>query len=103
MRGAMKERTSGDCVGSSTGIAFALPVGMYDRRNGPVDRRASGRGGRRSTDAMRSEADTLRVEWEDLDESAGSHDMSGREFDDETIADHAELGPASRPLVPPRK
>ena len=52
---------------------------------------------------MRSQGDTLSVEWEDLDESAGSHDMSGREFDDETIADHAELGPANRPFVPPRK
>lgn len=99
----MKERTSGDGVDSSTGIAFATSVGMYDRRNGPVNRRASGRGGRRTADAMRSEEATLRVEWEDLEESAGSHDMSGRESDDETIADHAELGRANRPLVPPRK
>ena len=103
MRGAMKERTPPDCVDSSTGIAFAFSAGMYDRRNGPVDRRASGRGGRRTTDAMRSQGDTLSVEWEDLDESAGPHDMSGCESDDELIADHAELGPASRPLVPPRK
>ena len=99
----MKERTPPDCVDSSTGIAFALSAGMYDRRNGPADRRASGRGGRRTTDALRSEVDTLRLDWADLDESAGSHDMSGRESDDATIADHAELGPANRPFVPPRK
>ena len=76
---------------------------MYDRRNGPVDRRASKRGGRRATDAMRSEVDTLRLEWEDLDGPAGSHDLSGRESDDEMIADHAELGPSNRPFVRPRK
>ena len=52
---------------------------------------------------MRSQGDTLSVEWEDLDESSGPHDMSGGESDDEMIADHAGFRPASRPLVPPRK
>jgi hypothetical protein len=99
----MKERTSEDCGDSSTGIAFALSARMHDRRKGPADRRASKRGGRRTTDAMRSDVDALRVEWEDLGGSAGSHDMPGPESDDEMIAGHAELGPANRHLFPPRK
>jgi len=76
---------------------------MYDRRNGPADRRTSKRGGHRTTDAMRSDVNTLVLQWEGRDRSAGSHDMSGRESNDKMIAGHAELGPANRPLFPPRK
>ena len=75
---------------------------MYDRRQGTPDRRASKRGGRRATDAMRSDVDTLRLEWEDPGMSAGSPGVSGRGAYDETIAGGAERSPADR-LVPPRK
>jgi hypothetical protein len=52
---------------------------------------------------MRSDVDTLRLEWEDLGMSAGSPGVSGPGADEEMIADHAELGPAHAPLAPPRK
>jgi len=76
---------------------------MYDRRHGSADRRASKRGGRRATDAPRIDVDTLCLEWDDLGMSGGSPCVSGSGLDDEMIADHAELGLAHRPLVPPRK
>ena len=75
---------------------------MYDRRNGPPDRRASKRGGRRATDAMRS-VDTIRLGWEGLT-GADSPRPARRNFaGEELISDHVEPDYPQRPVSPLRK
>jgi hypothetical protein len=95
----MKRRISGVPAVAATGTAFASLAGMSDQRHGNADRRASKRGGRRATDMMRSDVVSLRRKWEALDIADTSFDAD----EDELEADHAALGPARRPPVPPRK
>jgi hypothetical protein len=75
---------------------------MNDRRHGPPDRRASRRGGRRTTDAMRSDVDAIRLQWE-FDQAPGSSLLDGAEsHDDESLAEQPH-GHTRRSLPPSRK
>ena len=77
---------------------------MMDRRTGPPDRRASRRGGRRSTDAMRSEADALRLQWDQIEIAGAPPAVPDRLFaDDDVLQEPAGYGNVRRALVPPRK
>jgi hypothetical protein len=84
------------------GTAFALSVSMNDKRHGAPDRRASRRGGRRTTDTMRSDVDAIRLQWE-LDLAPGSSLLDDTEPpDDDSLAGRPH-GHNRRSLPPPRK
>jgi hypothetical protein len=86
------------------GTGFALLTVMLNRRDGPPDRRTSRRGGRRSTDTVRSDVDALRVQWEELESACGSPATAQRQSDDDTMpAAQARYGNVRRSRIPPRK
>jgi len=77
---------------------------MVERRQGSLDRRASKRGGRRISDQMRSDTDTLRLRWEGLEiPDSASPAINRLPDDDDTLADPVRFGNVRRALVPPRK
>jgi len=75
---------------------------MRERRAGETDRRASKRGGRRSTDPGRAAAAHLRLKWGDLDATGAAAGLDAGLFDEnEALADFPN--PVRRPPSPPRK
>jgi hypothetical protein len=100
-RQAMKRRTSGTRVVAAPGTAFASSGRMDERRYGTSDRRASKRGGRRTTDTMRSHLDVLFLNWQELEMAAASPAVARpKPDDDESRAGRPPDGHVRRSLLP---